>query len=229
MKKKKFLFVSPHPDDAELGAGGTVIKLKKEGHRVWIVDLTDGEPTPFGSKEKRRKEAERAGRLLGIDRRVNLGLENRYLFDERRGRLALAEQIRIFQPDAVFCPFAADAHPDHWAASTMAQGARFYAKYSNLSLKGKPFYPRRLFYYFCAHLRIVPWFSFLVDISDSFTGKMNAVRAYRSQFTDNAKNRFVFDYIKTQNRFFGHLARTEYAEPVYSQEAVSVADFGALT
>ncbi|MFQ5952761.1 MAG: PIG-L deacetylase family protein, partial [Candidatus Omnitrophota bacterium] len=100
--KKTFLIVSPHPDDSELGIGGTIIKLKKKGHKVFMVDLTSGEPTPFGSEEKREKETRKSTKLLGVDDRVNLGLENRYLFDCKEARMHLAEKIRKYKPDFIF-------------------------------------------------------------------------------------------------------------------------------
>jgi bacillithiol biosynthesis deacetylase BshB1 len=225
---KRFLVVSPHPDDVELGLGGTILKLKKQGHKVFIVDLTNGEPTPYGTEERRMREAQKAAEVLGVDARCNLGLENRYLFDTKEARLKLAEVIRIFKPDILFCPYPEDAHPDHVMASRITEGARFYAKYTKVNLKGQPHYPFYLFYYFCLHLRTLPEISFLVDISEEFQQKMKAIRCYRSQFVDNPKNRFVFDYIKTQNKYLGSLIRVEYAEAIYSKEVIKVKDIADL-
>ena len=81
MEQADILVITPHPDDAELGMGGTILALKEMGHRVVIVDLTSGEPTPFGDEQKRRRETQRATSLLGVETRMNLGLPNRYLFD----------------------------------------------------------------------------------------------------------------------------------------------------
>jgi bacillithiol biosynthesis deacetylase BshB1 len=226
--KKRFLFVSPHPDDAELGAGGLILKLKRAGHAVDIVDMSSGEPTPYGSEEKRKRETERATRLLGIDSRTNLGLRNRYIFDDEKSRLLLAGRIRLLRPDALFAPHPVDAHPDHVAVSQIATGARFYAKYTKLSVPGTPHYTPRLFYYFCSHLRVPPDFGFLVDISGQFGDKMKVVRCYRSQFVANEKNRFVFDYIKNLNAYLGSLAQADYAEAFAAAEAVRVDDLSAL-
>jgi bacillithiol biosynthesis deacetylase BshB1 len=220
--------VSPHPDDVELGIGGTIIKLKQLGHKVFIVDLTSGEPTPYGTEGKRKKETMQANKILKVDKRVNLGLKNRYLFDNKEARLLLAEQIRLFKPDILFCPSFEDVHPDHIAATKIAEAARFYAKYTKLSLKGKPHYPYHLFYYFCAHLRAISRITFLIDISKQFREKMKAMKCYRSQFIDNPNNRFVFDYIETQNRFLGRLIHSPYAEAVYCKEAIKVDDISCL-
>ena len=222
--KKTFLVVSPHPDDAELGIGGTILKLKSQGHTVVLVDLTSGEPTPYGSQRKRREEAKRAAKILGVDVRANLGLENRYLRDSKEARLLLAEKIRLVRPDVVLCPYLEDAHPDHLAATQITEAARFYAKYTKTKLEGKPHYVFYLFYYFCSHLRVISQVSFLVDISQEFERKMKAIRCYRSQFVDNPKNTFVFDYIQTRDRFLGGLIRQKYAEGLYSKEAVKVDD-----
>ena len=224
MKKKCFLIVAPHPDDAELGMGGTILLLKGMGHRVVIADLTSGEPTPYGSEEKRGRETEEASTLLGIEERMNLGLPNRYLFDTREARLLLAESIRIVRPDALFIPLSEDAHPDHIAAHALSIGARFYAKYTQLSLEGDPWYVGRIFHYSCSHLRAIPRYSFLVDISKHFERKIEAARCYRSQFIDNPKNRSVFDYVRMRDSYLGSLIGTAYAEPLYSSEALGVTD-----
>lgn len=227
-RKRTFLVVAPHPDDAELGLGGTILKLKAKGHAVFIVDLTSGEPTPYGTKEKRQKETDQAGKVLHIDKRINLGLPNRYLFDSKEARLLLAEQIRLYKPDIIFCPYSIDAHPDHVAAAKITEGARFYAKYSNLTIQGGPHYPFYLFYYFCFHLRIVPEMSFLVDISCQFQEKIKAVKCYTSQFIDNPENKFVFDYIETRNKTLGKLIHAEYAEALYSREVIKINDLSDL-
>jgi len=226
--RKKFLVVSPHPDDAELGLGGTIIKLKEAGHRVFMIDLTLGEPTPYGTEKKRKKETQRASKVLGVDKRVNLGLKNRHLFDTKEARLILAEKIGQFKPDVLFCPYHQDVHPDHTATTKISEAARFYAKYTKVNFKGKPHYPYYLFYYFCTHLRIIPKISFLVDISRQFKVKMKAVRCYRSQFIDNPKNRFVFDYIQTQNRYLGKLIVCDFAEAIFSKEVIKVKDLAHL-
>ena len=227
MKKRKFLVVSPHPDDAELGLGGTIAKLSEQ-HQVFIVDLTSGEPTPQGSERKRKVETQKASKLLGVRERFNLWLPNRFLADSRENRLLLAEKIRLLKPDILFCPYPEDAHPDHLAATQITEGARFYAKYTKINLIGEPHYPAYIFYYFCSHSRTLPQYSFLVDISETFSAKIKAVRCYRSQFIDNPKNRFIFDYLEAQNRYLGTLIHARYAEPEYVKEAIKINDLASL-
>ncbi|MFW6139400.1 MAG: PIG-L family deacetylase [Spirochaetota bacterium] len=226
--KKRCLVVTPHPDDAELGMGGTILSLKENNHEVCLVDLTSGEPTPYGTEQKRKKETREATAIMGIDRRVNLGLPNRYLMDGREQRLLLAEQIRVFAPDIIFCPYPVDVHPDHYAATAITRGARFYAKYTGLSLKGEPHYTPYVFLYSCSHMRTTAGYSILFDISEHFEKKIEAAKCYRSQFIDNPKNRDVFEYVESRDRYYGNLIRRKYAEPFYCEEALGIKDFGHL-
>ncbi|MFC1548615.1 PIG-L family deacetylase [Candidatus Omnitrophota bacterium] len=226
--KKRFLVISPHPDDAELAMGGTILRLKSKGHKVFMVDLTSGEPTPYGSKEKRKKETQMSTKVLKVDERVNLGLENRYLFDNKEARLLLAEKIRKYKPDVMFVPYPEDAHPDHSSCTNIAEAARFYAKFTKVALKGKPYYTPRLYYFFCTHLRIIPEISFLIDISKHFKGKFRAIKCYRSQFVVNPKGRFIFDYIEAQNNYYGKLISCKYAEGFFAKEMIKTDDLSDL-
>src|SRR5580704_1445330 len=110
------LVIAPHPDDAELGMGGTILKCKADGLRVGVLDLTDGEPTPFGSREIRKHETDAATKILGLDWRCNLGLPNRSLQPTLDARAHLAGVIRMTRPKWLFAPYWVDAHPDHSAA-----------------------------------------------------------------------------------------------------------------
>src|SRR5919197_5404169 len=146
-----YLVIAPHPDDAELGVGGTILLLKSQGASVGVLDLTDGEPTPFGSPEVRRREAEAATALLGLDWRGNLGLRNRSLVADLEARARLAGALRQLRPRFLFAPYWDDAHPDHIAASALVDAARFWAKLTKTDLPGEPFYPQRIVYYFSVH------------------------------------------------------------------------------
>src|SRR5262249_28808538 len=160
-----YLVIAPHPDDAELGVGGTVGVLQSEGATVGVLDLTNGEPTPHGSLETRQRKTDEASRVLQLRWRGNLGLPNRSLMNDLDSRRKLAETIRRLRPRFLFAPYWEDSHPDHVAASSLVDAARFWAKLTKSDLAGEPFYPERIFYYFCVHLRIHPRPSFIVDIS----------------------------------------------------------------
>ena len=111
------LVIAPHPDDAELGMGGTIALMRAQGMKVGILDLTDGEPTPRGTPAIRARETAAATAVLGLDWRHNLGLPNRRLRATLAARAALAGVIRQTRPRWLFAPYWVDAHPDHVAAT----------------------------------------------------------------------------------------------------------------
>src|SRR5438874_6817731 len=177
-----YLVIAPHPDDAELGAGGAILSLKAQGARVGVLDLTDGEPTPHGSPEIRRRETDAATAVLGLDWRGNLGLPNRSLVADLAARHRLAGTLREQRPRILLAPYWEDAHPDHVAASALVDAARFWAKLTKTDLPGLPHYPERIVYYFSVHLRLHPRPSFVLDITPHIDGKMQAIACYHSQF-----------------------------------------------
>src|SRR5213592_3533270 len=179
-----YLVIAPHPDDAELVVGGTIALLLSQGHRVGVLDLTDGEPTPFGSPEIRARETAEATAVLGLSWRGNLGLVNRRLEADLGSRARLAAALRELRPAVLFSPYWEDAHPDHVAASALVDAARFWAKLTKTDMPGVPHYPQRIIYYFSVHLRVHPRPSFVVDISSHIDAKLQALACYRSQFTE---------------------------------------------
>lgn len=216
------LVIGPHPDDQELGMGGTIIRLASQGHRVHLVDMTNGEPTPLGSVETRAKESAAAAKIMGVERTL-LDLPNRQVVHDVPSRHKLAAVIRKHQADILFIPFRVDAHPDHMAVTRIAEDARFDAKLSKTDIPGQPCYPKRIIYYFCTHLRMnfVP--SFLIDISEQIETKMSALRAYESQFIQNSSG--VPEMVKTMNAYFGSRIGTAYAEAFFTYEALG---FGGI-
>src|SRR5438067_1177858 len=126
MQPLDYLVIAPHPDDAELGAGATIALLQAEGARVGVLDLTDGEPTPYGSPEIRRRETDAATAVLGLAWRGNLGLPNRRLEADLAARAKLAGALRELRPRVIFAPYWEDSHPDHVAATALVDAARFW-------------------------------------------------------------------------------------------------------
>lgn len=224
------LIVAPHPDDAELGLGGTIAKLIASGWKVGILDLTSGEPTPLGSLEARRAETAEANAALGNPWRQNLGLPNRDLEPTLIHRRAVAEVFRKVRPRLLFAPFWEDAHPDHAAATKLVEDARFWSKLSKSDLAGGPFHPSRVLYYFSVHLKIVERPSFVVDISDFAEAKRVAVTAYRTQLVDNQPpgRPGVIDAVFDRTRFWGHVAGVLHAEPIASREPIGLANLDGL-
>jgi N-acetylglucosamine malate deacetylase 1 len=218
------LVIATHPDDAEIGVGGTIVRSARAGLRVGILDLTDGEPTPHGSPERRAAETSAASKALGLAWRKNLGLPNRSVQDTLEARRQLAGVLRQTRPRYVFAPYWDDAHPDHVAASRLCEDARFWAKLTRSDLPGEPFWPPRFYYYWSIHLRIHPKPAFALDISDAIEQKMEAVRAYASQFLEGRPQVFptALDDIHDRARYWGWTIGTAYAEPFGSREEIGL-------
>lgn len=220
----KAMIISPHPDDAELAMGGTIVKMIESGWEVVVVDLTDGEPTPHGSKEIRQAETKEASRILGIKNRNCLEMPNRYLQANLENRRKLAEIIRLNQPNVLFGPTLPDYHPDHVEAAKLIDGARFEAKLHKTDMKGTPHWSPRQYGYFSTHRlhHINP--SFIVDISQQWDRKIKAIQAYKSQISNNSTTYVgsLLEKIEVTCRYFGQCIRCKYGEPVMSHEPLSV-------
>ena len=223
----RIVVVAPHPDDAELGMGGTIARLVSEGHAVHIVDLTNGEPTPRGTPERRAAEAADADRVLGTTR-TNLGLTNRALMHTIEARHALAAVLRTQRCDFLFAPHPEDAHPDHIAATRIAEDARFDAKLTRSAIPGEPVHPRRLIHYFCTHLRSIPAPSFALDISRHRETKRAAILAYRSQVVDHEPNRRLPEDVDLRDRFVGSRLGVEAAEPFWCRELLGIESVASI-
>lgn len=221
------LVVGPHPDDQELGMGGTIIRLAQQGHRVLLLDMTNGEPTPHGSPEIRQREWTRAAEILGVQRRL-LGLKNREVQHTIEARHAVAGVIREHQAQIVFLPYFEDAHPDHIATTRIVEDARFDAKLTKTDIPGQPIYPRWMFYYYCTHLRHVADPSFCIDISAQMDDKERAILAYESQFVVPAANRRVVEWLRQFNGYMGSRMGTTYAEPFFSREPLGLGSLEGL-
>jgi N-acetylglucosamine malate deacetylase 1 len=224
------LIVSPHPDDAEISAGGTILRCRSQGMRVGVLDLTDGEPTPFGTVEVRAAEAAAATRVLELDWRQNLGLPNRSLQATLEARRSLAGVLRQTRPRFLFAPYWDDAHPDHTSASRLVDDARFWAKLTRSDLPGEPYWPPRLYHYWSIHLRIHPKPSFVLDVSEFIDRKMEAIGCYASQFSTGRTPQFPtpLDDIRDRARYWGWTIGKAYAEPFASREEIGLASLAAL-
>ena len=221
------LVVGPHPDDQEIGMAGTILRMVKGGHNVLLLDMTDGEPTPYGSPAVREKEWTASAAILGVERRL-LGLENRQLEHNLEARHQVAGVIREHQASMVFVPFFEDAHPDHRATTRIVEDARFDAKLTKIDLPGSPIYPKWFFYYYCMHLRFVANPSFCLDISDQMDTKEQAILAYESQFVLPERNRKIVQSLRHMNAYMGSRIGCEYAEPFYAKEPIGLTSLDGL-
>jgi len=225
------LVVGPHPDDQEIGMGGTIALLASHGHDVLLLDMTDGEPTPHGDPKTRAAEAARAAEILSNGaarpvRRRLLGLKNRFVEHTIEARHRVAGVIRAHQATVIFCPYPEDAHPDHRAVTRIVEDARFDAKLTKIQMPGDegrpPIYPAWLFYYYASHLRWVADPSFIMDITPFADRKIDAITAYHTQFVLPEKNRKVVDWIRASGVYFGSRIGVGAGEPFFTKEPIGL-------
>lgn len=223
--------VGAHPDDVEIGCGGTLAKLANDGYRVGIIDLTDGEPTPLcDDPQIRLAEAAAAAQCLGVVVRKTLDLSNRKLFDSFEARVALATEFRRYRPKLVIGMLGKTplASPDHWQAMQIIDGAIFYSRLSKWEkhfgdLAVHPI-ERQLYY----ALGFDPGFKeegmhpIACDISDTLEKKLEAVRCYQTQFPPAKQS--IFPRIEALAKINGYSAGVEAAEILYSPRLVGVSD-----
>ncbi|MCI0743599.1 MAG: bacillithiol biosynthesis deacetylase BshB1 [Gemmataceae bacterium] len=219
-----YLIVAAHPDDAEIGVGGTILGLKAQGASVGILDLTDGEPTPHGSVEIRAKETAAATALLGVDWRGNLGLTNRSLQADLASRQKLAGVLRQVRPRVLITHYWEDAHPDHVAASALVDAARFWAKLTKTDLPGAPHYPEKVVYFFSMHLRLHVQPSFVVDVTAQHDQKLKALACYHSQFIAGRPTTppTIFDDVRDRARYWGWTVGVGFGEPFVCREEIGL-------
>jgi bacillithiol biosynthesis deacetylase BshB1 len=224
------LAIAPHPDDAELGMGGAILKFKAEGLHVGVLDLTNGEPTPFGTPEIRAAETERATKILGLDWRENLGLPNRSLEATLEARHKLAAVIRRVRPRWLFAPYWVDAHPDHVAATQLIEAARFWAKLTKSDIPAEPHLPERIYNYYCVHLKLALQPAFVLDISREWEQKLAAIACYQSQFVVGRPTNLptFLDRLRDEAAYWGKTIGVAYGEPFTCREPLGMTTMAGL-
>jgi N-acetylglucosamine malate deacetylase 1 len=226
------LAIAAHRDDVELTCGGTLAKAVLAGHRVGIVDLTQGEMGTRGDAATRAAEAERAAKTLGVHVRLNAGMRDAHLHNDEASRAAVVELIRRLQPRAVILPFPVGRHPDHRVASELGRDACFLAGLAKYAPQQElePHRPHKILYAL-AYREDPLKPTFVVDISDTFETKMKAIHCYASQFDGATAAGEVFptgqdlyELIRVQSAHYGSLIRRRYGEPFYTAETQEVTD-----
>jgi bacillithiol biosynthesis deacetylase BshB1 len=238
MNELDILAVFPHPDDAELILGGTLLKLKALGYRVGVLDMTRGEMSTRGTPDLRAAEAAEAARLLGLDARLNLGLPDGNVWLNDDTRRAMVRVLREHRPRVLFTTHWDDPHPDHAHTSHIVREAarlatmrRYDADFGQDALPAPPIVAYEVY-----SRLVAP--SFIVDVSEFAAGKMEALRAYASQFhrpdADEPPTRIshsgFLSQVEARLSYYGALINAEAGEPFYVREALNVADpFALLT
>jgi len=182
--KLDILVFAAHPDDAELGCGGTIIKHIRDGKKVGVVDLTMGELGTRGNAELRGKEALVACKVMGVAVRENLGYADGFFRNDKEHQLGVIRMIRKYKPEIILCTAQSDRHPDHGRASQLVSESNFYSGLTKIrtDLDDKPqkCWRAKAIYHYVQDRYIKP--DFVVDISDVMEKKMKAIHAYKSQF-----------------------------------------------
>ncbi len=186
--KLDILVLSAHPDDAELGCGGTILKHVAEGRKVGVVDLTQGELGTRGTPETRASEAAASAVILGLTVRKNLGLSDGFFENKKQEQLEVVKAIRQFQPEIILANAIHDRHPDHGRGASLAFEACFLSGLRKVAttldgVKQDPWRPTAIYHYIQS-IFVEP--DFVVDISDTWEKKMESIRAFKSQFYDSS-------------------------------------------
>src|SRR5436190_16112867 len=231
------LAIFSHPDDAELTMAGTLLKLKSLGYRTGVADLTRGEMGTRGTPEIRAREALDAAGILGLDARVNLELPDGHLALNEETRRVVVRVLRRYRPKVLFTSHWDDPHPDHAATARIVREAARLATMRNYDREtGQQSIKMPALAHAVYSRLVLP--SFIVDVSEFAARKMEAIRAYASQFyspdskepaTRIAEKGFLRE-IEDRTRYYGSLIGVEAGEPFYVREALNVEDpFALLT
>lgn len=233
MKEKlDVLAFGAHPDDVELMCGATVISSVQKGHRVGVISLTAGELGTRGNALQRAREFDESARIMGIAMHKALDIPDGDIELNYENRIKVIREIRTYRPKIVFAPYWETRHPDHAHCSHLVREAVFYAGLGNIDTAQRKFRPSKVIYYselFDFHP------SFIVDVSHTFEGKMEAIKAYKSQvFNPDAKSdekertlisspEFM-EMIIARGKFYGAKIGAKYGEPFFIREPLKVKD-----
>jgi bacillithiol biosynthesis deacetylase BshB1 len=226
------LAIAAHRDDVEQTCGGTLLKMAQRGQRTGILDLTQGEMGTRGTAEDRAREAQEAARILQANFRHALDIPDGRVENTWENRLKIAKVIREQRPRVLILPYWQGRHPDHYTASTLGYEAAFLAGLKKLPLEGEPHRPFKIIYA-SLYYEVRP--SFVVDISEQFEARLQALMAYRSQYSDQSAGSNLFpaekeirSRLETMAGYYGLLAGVKYAEPFVQKEVGLVEDVTAI-
>ena len=239
--KLDLLAIGVHPDDVELGCSGTIINEIKRGKKVGILDLTQGELGTRGTIETRYEESAKAAMILGVHVRENLKMRDGFFKNDEENQLLLIQAIRKFQPDLVIANVLHDRHPDHGRAGQMIAACCYLSGLSKIETKDEKGIPQPRWRPAYVLHYLQDWYhepDLLIDISDVFDQRMEAIRAYSTQFfTSSEGNDGPQTYISTPDfldsviaraRMLGKRIGVKYAEGFISEKKIGISNLDAL-
>ncbi|MCT2562358.1 bacillithiol biosynthesis deacetylase BshB1 [Chryseobacterium herbae] len=236
--KTDILAFGAHPDDVELGCGGTIAKMISEGKICAIVDLTRGELGTRGTDETRRLEAAESAKILGVSARENLGMKDGFLVNSEEYQMEIVKMIRKYRPEIVLANAIDDRHPDHAKGAKLVSDACFLAGLRKIEtqLDGgnqEVWRPKQIFNY-------IQWKDikpeFVIDISEHLDKKIAACMAFKTQFYDPTSNEPVtpiatkdfFESLTYRAQDLGRLSGVTYAEGFTSEKLIAMKNFDGI-
>lgn len=238
MEKLHILAITAHPDDVELSCAGTLIKHAQMGQAVGILDLTKGELGTRGTPELRLEEAAASAKVIGARVRINAGFRDGFFCNDEEHQLELAKYIRYYQPDIVIANALADRHPDHGRAGRLIADSCFLSGLQKIATEWQgqiqqAWRPKRVFHVVQDRM-YTP--SFIVDTTEQFQKKMEAIKCFKSQFHDPASSEPI-TYISTGNFLkavehrdgvWGKMIGSTYGEAFFSENMPGITDLDKL-
>jgi len=238
MHKLDILAFGAHPDDVELGCGGTLLGAIAEGKKVGVIDLTKGELGTRGTTSQRLKEAQLASEVMGLTIRENLGMADGFFLNDKEHQFAIIETIRRFQPTIIFCNAPEDRHPDHGRAASLVEEASFLSGLSKIKtthngVEQEAWRPTQVFHYIQSR-SLTP--NFVVDISAHIEKKMESILAHSSQFYDpnsNEPETFIsgtafLEFVKGRAKELGQQIGVQYAEGFITKKLLGIGSLDAI-
>ena len=240
--KLDILAIAAHPDDVELGCSGTILMEIKNGKKVGIIDLTQGELGTRGTMETRQKEAANAAKVLGVAIRENLRMDDGFFQNDRENQMKLMRVIRKYQPEIILGNALEDRHPDHGRAARLISDAAFLSgliKIETQGDNGKPqsaWRPKYVFH-FIQDRYLNP--SFVIDITDVFEGKMESIACFASQFYVNGagdgdepqsyiSTPEFLESVVARARMMGKKIGVKYGEGFLTEKSIGFKNFDSL-
>jgi bacillithiol biosynthesis deacetylase BshB1 len=240
--KLDILAIGAHPDDVELGCSGTILMEIKNGKKVGIVDLTQGELGTRGTVDTRQKEALMAAKVLGVLVRENLKMDDGFFQNDREQQFKLIHVIRKYQPEIILGNALEDRHPDHGRAAKLIADASFLAGLHKIETKDETgklqtaWRPKYVFH-FIQDRYLVP--SFVIDITEVFEGKMESISCFNSQFyssdveEDNEPQSYIstpefLESVVARARMMGKRIGVKYGEGFLTEKSIGFKNFDSL-
>ncbi len=236
--KLDVLAMGVHPDDVELSCAGVLLVEKKNGKKTGIIDLTQGELGTRGTAETRKTEATHAAKILGVDIRENLLMADGFLQNDKAHQLKIIEAIRKYKPEIILCNATEDRHPDHGKSAKLVADASFLSGLRKIEtfdngLAQEAWRPKYVFHYIQDRF-LQP--DFVVDITEVFEAKLEAIKAYATQFHNpnlNEPQTYIStpDFLESviyRSKMFGKMIGVKYAEGFITEKMIGISSLDVL-